>query len=147
MNTASRGVWLGRIAAAGPVAFTVAWIVGGFAQEEYSVRREDVSALAALDAQNVWIMITGFVLLGVGTVALGVGLAGALTGRSAVIGAVLLVVAGAGVVIAGRARNDCSSELAACADKIDAGQVSWHHSHPSGARMRHPDLWPGRGRR
>jgi hypothetical membrane protein len=128
MKPAPRGVWLGRIAVAGPVAFTVAWLAGGYAQHEYSVRREDVSALAALDAQNAWIMITGFVLLGVGTVALGAGLASALTGRSAVIGAVLLMIAGVSIVIAGLARNDCSSELTACANRVDAGQVSWHHS-------------------
>jgi hypothetical membrane protein len=55
---------------AGPIAFTIAWLLGGLVQDEYSVRQEDVSALAALDAQHAWIVITGFVLLGVGTVAL-----------------------------------------------------------------------------
>ena len=124
---ASRGVWLGRLALAGPIAFTLAWLVGGLVQDEYSAKQEDISALAALDAQHAWIMITGFVLLGVGTVALAAGLASALRYPSAVIGSVLLVIAGIGLMVAGLARNDCSSELPACAARVDAGQVSWHH--------------------
>ena len=124
---ASRGVWLGRLALAGPIAFTIAWLVGGLVQDEYSSRREDISALAASDAQHAWIMITGFVLLGVGTVALAAGLASTLRYPSAVIGSVLLVIAGIGLVVAGLARNDCSSELPACAALVDAGEVSWHH--------------------
>ena len=81
-------VWLGRLALAGPIAFTAAWLVGGLVQEEYSFQREDISALAAMDAQHAWIMITGFVLLGAGTVALAAGLASTLRYRSAVIGSV-----------------------------------------------------------
>ncbi len=124
---ASRGVWLGRLALAGPIAFTIAWLVGGLVQDEYSPRQEDISALAALDAQHAWIMITGFVLLGVGTVALAAGLASTLRYPSAVIGSILLVIAGIGLMVAGLARNDCSSELPACAARVDAGEVSWHH--------------------
>jgi hypothetical membrane protein len=112
----------------GPIAFTIAWIVAALVQDEYSVRREDISALAALDAQNAWIMITGFLLLGVGIVALGAGLAGALMGRPATVGSILVVVAGVGIIVAGLARNDCSTELDACADRVDAGDVSWHHA-------------------
>ena len=47
---ASRRVWLGRLALAGPIAFTIAWLVGGLVQGEYSPRQEDISALA--DAQH-----------------------------------------------------------------------------------------------
>ena len=54
-----RSVWLGRLAVAGPIAFTIAWLISGPVQDEYSLRREDISALAALDAQYAWIMITG----------------------------------------------------------------------------------------
>jgi hypothetical membrane protein len=112
---------------AGPIAFTIAWLLGGLVQDEYSVRQEDVSALAALDAQHAWIVITGFVLLGVGTVALAAGLASTLRYPSAVIGSVLLMIAGIGLAAAGLARNDCSSELPACAARVDTGEVSWHH--------------------
>jgi hypothetical membrane protein len=120
-------VWLGRLAMAGPIAFTAAWLLGGLVQDEYSVRQEDISALAAMDAQYAWIMITGFVVLGVGTVALAAGLASTLRYPSAVIGSVLLMIAGIGLAVAGLARNDCSSELPACAARADAGEVSWHH--------------------
>jgi hypothetical membrane protein len=123
----SRSVWLGRFAVAGPIAFTIAWLIGGLVQDEYSFGQEDISALAAMDAQYAWIMITAFVLLGMGTLALAAGLVSALRYRSAVIGSALLVIAGIGVVVAGLARNDCSSELPACAARVDAGDVSWQH--------------------
>ena len=123
---AGRNLWLGRLALAGPIAFTIAWLVGGLVQDEYSLRQEDISALAAMDAQHAWIMITGFVLLGLGTVALAAGLASTLRYLSAAIGSVLLMIAGIGLTVAGLARNDCSSELPACAARVDAGEVSWH---------------------
>jgi hypothetical membrane protein len=124
---AGRNLWLGWLAMAGPIAFTIAWLVGGLVQDEYSLRQEDISALAAMDAQHAWIMITGFVLLGLGTVALATGLASTLRYPSAAIGSVLLMIAGIGLTVAGLARNDCSSELPACAARVDAGEVSWHH--------------------
>ena len=120
---------LGWLAVIGPVAFTLAWLLAGLTQDGYSPRREDISALAAVDAQHPWIMITGFLLLGIGTMALGVGLlVGALRGRAATIGGALVLLAGVALVVAGLARNDCSSELPACADRVDAGDVSWHHT-------------------
>jgi Protein of unknown function (DUF998) len=73
-------------------------------------------------------MITGFLLLGAGIVALAVGLAGAATGRAATVGSILLVLAGVGVIVAGLVREDCYSQLDACAARIDAGDVSWHHA-------------------
>ena len=124
---ASRRVWLGRLAVTGPIAFTCAWLIGGLVQDQYSFRQEDISALAAKDAQYAWIMITGFVLLGAGTVALGIGVASTLRCPSGVIGSVLLIIAGIGLTMAGMARNDCSSELPACVARVDAGEVSWHH--------------------
>jgi hypothetical membrane protein len=123
----SRSVWLGRLALAGPIAFTIAWLIGGLVQDEYSFRQEDISALAAKDAQYAWIMIIGFVLLGAGTVALAAGLASTVKYPSALIGSVLLMIAGIGLAVAGLARNDCSSKLPACAARVDAGEVSWQH--------------------
>ena len=117
---------LGWLAVMGPVAFTIAWIVAAVLQDGYSVRRDYISELAALDARHPWIMIAGFLLLGAGTVALGIGLAGALEGRLARIGSILVALAGIGAIVAGLARNDCRSRLAACAARIDAGEVSWH---------------------
>ena len=125
----------GTSAVAGPIVFTVAWLVAWAVQDDYSPRHEDISALAALDAQRPWIMVTGFLALGVGVTLLGLGLrlrlglpSALAGGLSAVIGALLVTVAGIGLVIAGLARNDCSTELAACKAKIDAGDLSWHHN-------------------
>jgi hypothetical membrane protein len=92
---------LGRLAMLGPIAFTIAWIVAGITEDDYSVRQEDISALAAIDAQYPLIMITGFLLLALGCVALAVGLASAIAGWSARIGSVLLIIAGLGVAVAG----------------------------------------------
>lgn len=119
---------LGWCALSGPILFTAAWLVAGSVQDIYSPRREDISALAALDAQHAWIMIAGIVALGLSLVALGLGLVGAIDGgRSATVGAILLVVAGLAFVVAGVARDDCSSELQACKKRVSAGDVSWHH--------------------
>jgi hypothetical membrane protein len=122
----------GTSGVAGPIIFSAAWLVAWPVQDEYSPRHEDISALAALDADHPWIMVTGFLALGLGTTLLGLGLglgrASALAGGfSARLGALLVTVAGVGILVAGLARNDCSSELAACAARVDAGDVSWHH--------------------
>jgi hypothetical membrane protein len=117
----------GMSAVAGPIVFTAAWLVGWAVQDEYSPRHEDISALAALDAEHPWIMVIGFLALGLGIVALGLGLLSALaSGVSVRVGALLVTVAGLGILVAGLARNDCSSELAACKARIDAGDLSWH---------------------
>ena len=119
---------LGGCAVAGSVLFTVASLVAWSVQDVYSPRREDISALAAIDAQHAWIMIAGIVALGLGLLALGLGLVGVIhDGRSATVGPVLLVLAGLSFVAAGLARNDCSSELQACKERVNAGDVSWHH--------------------
>jgi hypothetical membrane protein len=126
MRTVGGRLVLGWLAVIGPIAFSIAWIVAEVLQEGYSPRRDYISDLAALDARHPWIMIAGFLLLGVGTVALAIGLAGALEGRLARIGWILVAIAGVGIIVAGLARNDCRSRLAACAARIDAGDVSWH---------------------
>ena len=72
---------------AGPVLFTVAWLVAASVQDDYSARREDISALAAVDAQHAWIVMTGIIALGLGIIALGLGLRGVSDdGRSAKVG-------------------------------------------------------------
>jgi hypothetical membrane protein len=128
MNTTRFRRVAGTCAVAGPVVFSAAWLVAWAAQDTYSPRREDISALAALDAQQPWIMEIGFLALAVGLVALGMGLMRAVAGgRLARVGALLVLLAGLGILVAGIARNDCSSELLACKARIDAGNVSWHH--------------------
>jgi hypothetical protein len=88
-----------------------------------------------LDAQHAWIMITGFLMLGGGIVALGVGLSGALKGSAARVGSVFVILVGVSVIVAGLARNDCRSRLEACAERIEAGDVSWHDATHNGASL------------
>jgi UPF0716 family protein affecting phage T7 exclusion len=49
-------------------------------------------------------------------------------GRSATVGPVLLVLAGVCFTGAGLARNDCSSELQECKERVTSGDVSWQHN-------------------
>lgn len=114
---------------AGPVLFAAAWILAAAVQPRYSVRREDISALAAGTADHPWIMISGFVLMGALTAPYAVGLRDRLPNRAAsTAGAVLLGLAGVALLAAGLFRNDCSSMTAACRARVDAGAVSWHHT-------------------
>jgi hypothetical membrane protein len=129
MKTADFRSLAGAIAVATPVIFSAAWLAGWAAQDTYSPRREDISALAALDAHHPWLMMVGFLTLALGVVVLGMGLwRGVEGGRPGRVGALLVLSAGLGILVAGLARNDCSSELAACKARVDAGDVSWHHN-------------------
>jgi hypothetical protein len=101
-------VKLGRLAAAGgvagPVLFTVAWVVSSLRQAGHSAAEVQLSGLAAEDARDPEIMMAGFVLLGVGTVLFGAGLSRVAAPRSA--GPWLVVAAGAASVAAGFFRRD-----------------------------------------
>jgi hypothetical membrane protein len=55
----------------GPVAFTGAWLASSLLQTGYSPADIQISGLAAPDANDPWIMITGFLVLGGCTVAFG----------------------------------------------------------------------------
>jgi hypothetical protein len=81
-------VKLTRLAAAsgvaGPVLFTVAWVVGSLRQAGHSAAGMQLSGLAAEDARDPQIMMAGFVALGAGTMVLGAGLGRVTAPRSAV---------------------------------------------------------------
>jgi hypothetical membrane protein len=62
---ARTGIRLGAIAGiAGPAVFTAAWAVASLLQTGHSATEVQISGLAAPDARDPWIMITGFVVLG-----------------------------------------------------------------------------------
>jgi len=89
------------------VVFTAAWVGASLRQPGPSFNRIQLSGLAALDARDPWIMITGFVTLGAGSVALGTALKQALGGSGrAGRGPDLVRVAGAAIVAAGVFRRD-----------------------------------------
>jgi hypothetical membrane protein len=48
----------------GPVAFTAAWAVSSLLQTGHAATEVQISGLAAPDARDPWIMITGFLVLG-----------------------------------------------------------------------------------
>jgi hypothetical membrane protein len=56
---------------AGPAAFTAAWAVASLRQTGHPATEVQISGLAAPDARDPWIMITGFVVLGACSVAFG----------------------------------------------------------------------------
>ncbi len=103
------GIRLGAIAGiAGPAAFTAAWVVASLLQTGHSATEVQISGLAAPDARDPWIMITGFVVLGGCSVAFGTALRSELggSGRRAGSGPRLIQAAGLLTVAAGLLRRD-----------------------------------------
>lgn len=100
---------------AGPVAFTAAWIAASLRQTGHGPVSVQLSGLAAADARDPWIMITGFLVLGGCTVAFGQELARDPGGPAS------RLIQGAGVltVAAGLLRRDHM--------ELTSGPVSWHN--------------------
>lgn len=120
---------LGLIGALGPLVFTLAWIISTLFQSNYSTRHEEISGLAADTSDNAWIMVAGFVVMGICTLGLGYGLRRVLGGASRWqrVGPVLVITAGVGIFFAGVFRNDCSGLTEVCQARIEAGDVSGQH--------------------
>ncbi len=100
---------------AGPVVFTAAWIAGSLRQAGHGTLSVQLSGLAAPDARDPLIMITGFLVLGGCTLLFGQELAGELPG----LGPRLIQAAGALTIAAGLLRRDHM--------ELTAGPVSWHN--------------------
>ena len=100
---------------AGPVAFTAAWVAGSLRQTGHGALSVQLSGLAAADARDPWIMITGFLVLGGCTVWFGQELARHVGGPAP------RFIQGAGVltVAAGLLRRDHM--------ELTSGPVSWHN--------------------
>ncbi|HTS95664.1 MAG TPA: DUF998 domain-containing protein [Streptosporangiaceae bacterium] len=116
---------LGAVAGiTGPVAFTAAWAVSSLLQAGHGAAEVQISGLAAPDARDPWIMITGFVVLGGCTVAFGAALHADLGGSGrAGPGPRLIQATGVATVAAGLLRRDRMLLTA------PAGE-SWHnHAH------------------
>jgi hypothetical protein len=119
---------------AGPVAFTAAWIAGSLRQTGHPAAEVQLSGLAAPDARDPWIMLTGFLVLGGCTVAFGGALHDALGGRGhAGLAPRLIQGAGALTVAAGLLRRDHML--------LTPGSVSWHnHAHDVVSAIIYADL-------
>jgi len=100
---------------AGPVAFTAAWVAASLRQTGHGAVSVQLSGLAAPDARDPWVMISGFLVLGGCTVWFGEELARDV-GDSAP-----RLIQGAGVLTmaAGLLRRDHM--------QLTSGPVSWHN--------------------
>jgi hypothetical protein len=96
----------------GPVAFTGAWLLAQRRQDEYQVRHEHISGLAAKDANDPQVMTVGFVALGGCTVVFASALERRLGPRAGV-GPALIGVAGLATIVAGVFRRDRRSNYPA----------------------------------
>jgi hypothetical membrane protein len=116
-----------RLGVLGFAGFWVAVGICGAVTPGYSHVSENISALAALPVPHPAVMITGFLLLAVGTVATAMALGQRLVGRSATAAATLIGLAGCCLVGSAAFRLDCSPTLTACRTLEEAGAVSGHH--------------------
>jgi len=119
---------------AGPAVFTGAWIAGSLRQTGHSATGIQISGLAAADARDPLIMITGFLVLGGCGVAFGAALHEALGGRGHA-GPAPRLIQGAGVltIAAGLLRRDHML--------LTTGSVSWHnHAHDVISAILYVDL-------
>ncbi len=124
------GRWLrvlgGLAGIAGPVVFTAAWAVGSLLQTGHPATEVQISGLAAPDARDPWIMITGFVVLGGCSAVFGTALHRELRGPGPArpgAGPLLIQAAGLLTVAAGLLRRD---EMLLTAPAHE----SWHnHAH------------------
>ena len=108
---------------AGSAAFTAAWIAASLLQPGERVFAVQISGLAAENARYPWIMITGFLLLGLGAIAFGAALRRGLGGRQESGPAPAVIqAAGAATIAAGLLRRDHLL--------LAGGPESWHnHAH------------------
>jgi len=117
-----------RIGALGVAAFLASSLVAGALSHGYHPLPESISALAAVDAQHPVIMITGFVLAAIGLTATGVGIANRhWRSVSGLVAALLIMLAGPAMAVAGFARQDCSDRLPSCLDFGKADQATTHY--------------------
>jgi hypothetical membrane protein len=106
----------------GPAAFTAAWVTAAFRQPGLAFAAPQISGLAADDARDPWLMISGFVVLGGCAVGFGAALRKALGGRLSGPGPRLMQAAGVLTIAAGLLRRDHVL--------LTTGPESWHnHAH------------------
>jgi hypothetical membrane protein len=116
----------------GPAVFTGAWIISSLRQTGYPAADLQISGLAAADARDPWIMITGFLVLGGCGVAFGASLRERLGSRPSP-ASELIQAAGILTIGAGLLRRDHML--------LTAGDVSWHnHAHDMVSAVIYTDL-------
>ena len=101
--------------------------IAGFLDPGYSRTSEAISALASRESGAAPVMIVGFLAMAVTLLAAGTALFRTLPTKRAKAGSVLVVLAGLLTVVAGVARQSCSSLQAECLARESAGTVSASH--------------------
>jgi hypothetical protein len=118
---------LAVVSAAGAFGFAGVVALAGSLDPGYSHRSEAISALASVESQSAGLMTAGFLSLVVGTVAAGLSLLVMTPGKAGRAAGLLVVLAGAGMVVVTFARQSCSSLQQACLDRESAGTVAGSH--------------------
>lgn len=119
---------LGLCGIVGPVVFTISWVVLSMIEPHFSFVNNDGSDLGALTAPhaviwNIVVSTTGG-LIALFSIAL-FRMFGGHIARSAA--SLMVLIAGAGLVIDGFFREDCSAATdSACRARLESGQVSFH---------------------
>jgi len=114
---------------AGPAAFTGAWIAGSLRQTGHRGTEIQLSGLAASDARDPWIMLTGFLVLGGCTIAFGAALHDALGGRGHA-GLAPRLIQGAGVLTIAAEPCCWPRGSAATPDGSRGGHGCWRAPRP-----------------
>ena len=126
-SSASTARHLAKVSVGAAVTTAAAIIVAGLLDPGYSARSEGISALASVESKSASVMIFGFVTMSLTALAGGSALFLTLRGKAARTGSVLVVVAGLLTLVAGFARQSCSSLQQACLDRESAGDVAGSH--------------------
>jgi hypothetical membrane protein len=106
----------------GPVGFTAAWVAGAMRQPGLTFATPQISGLAAENARDPWLMISGFELLGGCAIGFGAALRAALGRRHAGPAPSLMQLAGLLTIATGLLRRDHVL--------LTSGPQSWHnHAH------------------
>ncbi len=107
----------------GPVVFTAAWIIASLIQVGYPATQIQISGLAATGARDPWIMIGGFLVLGLSLIAFGSAFREEL-GGARLAGPGPLLMQGAGVLTIATVLLRRDHVL------LTSGPESWHnHAH------------------
>ncbi len=118
---------LAKVAAGAAFAFAGGVAIAGALDPGYSHRSEAMSALASTESESAPVMIVTFLFLSLTAVASGAVLFRTLRGKAARTGSVLVLLAGAAMLVVGFARQSCSTLQQACLDRESAEQVSGAH--------------------
>jgi hypothetical membrane protein len=118
---------LAKVSVGSAVTTAAAIVIAGLADPGYSARSEAISALASVESKSASIMIFGFVAMALTALSAGTALLLGLKGKAARTGSVLVIIGGVLTLVAGFARQSCSTLQQACLDRESAGTVSGAH--------------------